>query len=136
MNRKPEIKAAANMLMKAFAAQGVTFQYQAALNLAATLEGFESFAHFKAAQSVKPMGADAAQEFTVHLIFGEEELDELREAEESDDEEDMASALAHAKTFTFASEPLLDAFMEGVEEACGWMDHKNVTDEVKAQQAA
>lgn len=136
MNRKPDVKVAAQLLTQAFAAQGSTLSHQAALNLVATLEGFESYAHLKAAQTSASAKAVQPEPCTVHLLFGEEEVAGLQEAQEADDDEALAEALAPAKTFTFASRELRDAFMDGVEEACGWLEHVDVTDDVVASQAA
>lgn len=136
MNRKPDVKVAAQLLAKAFAAQGNTLSHQAALNLVATLEGYESYAHLKAAQTSAPAKAAQSEPCTVHLMFGEVELAGLQEAQESGDDDALAEALAPAKTFTFASRELRDAFMDGVEEACGWLDHVDVTDDIVARQAA
>lgn len=135
MNRKPDVKVAAQLLANAFAAQGNTLSHQAALNLVATLEGYESYAHLKAAQ-ISASAKAQPEPCTVHLMFGEEELEALEEARASGDDDDLAEALTSAKTFTFASPELRDAFLEGVEEACGWMDHVDVTDDIVARQAA
>lgn len=55
-------------------------------------------------------------EFTVRILWGS--------APEEDDK---------PMTYTFASQELLDAFMEGVDAASGWLDYEVVgdTDEVE-----
>lgn len=129
MHRKPEPKAAANLLVQAFAAQGVELKHQAALNLVATLEGYESYAHLKAAG--KPEVAKAPKEYVVHLVFSEEDVRNLNEARESNDEEAFEEVLREeGRTFKFPSRELMQAFLEGVEEGCGWLEYENVTDEV------
>jgi hypothetical protein len=134
MNRKPETKAAAQLLSKAFAAQGVTLGHQAALNLLATIEGFESFAHMKAAQVAAPVSRQTEPagptEFVTYLVFGEEETEALQEARDSQDEEALRDALTAAKKFSFPTKAQLDAFLEGVDEACGWMKHEQVDEEM------
>lgn len=131
MNRKPEPKAAAQLLTQAFAAQGVTLKHQAALNLLATLEGFESYAHLKAAQLPEvPQAPAAPAEHVVHLLFSEEYVDKLNAARRDDDEAGVNEMLDEAKTFRFESEVELQAFLDGVYEGCGWMEFTNVTEDI------
>jgi hypothetical protein len=136
MNRKPDVRVAAHLLSKAFAAQGSNLSHQAALNLVATLEGYESYAHLKADQTSAPAKVCEPEPCSVHLLFGSDEVAALQEAQSSDDDDEMADALNAAKTFSFASPELRNAFMDGVEEAAGWLDYVNVTDDVVARPAA
>lgn len=135
MNRKPETKKAAQLITAAFAAQGVKLGHQAALNLLATLEGYESFAQMKAAQVDIPQArpAEKTESFTAHIVFGEDECSVLRDAEEP---EEMAKALDPAKSYTFPTADMLGAFLDGVEEACGWLEYRNVTSLVQAKELA
>lgn len=131
MHRKPEPKAAAQLLAQAFAAQGVEMKHQAALNLLATLEGYESYAHMKAAQVASQVAVPAESEpgkFTVRFLFGEEEVRGYHEASDEEDEEELANWLGQAKEFTFGTKQELDAFLQGVDEACGWLECLDVTD--------
>jgi hypothetical protein len=128
MHRKPEPKAAAQLLAQAFAAQGVELKHQAALNLLATLEGFESYAHMKAAR--EPEVAKAPEEYVVHLVFSEEDVRNLNEARDADDDEAFEEVLREeGRTFKFPSPALMQAFLDGVEEGCGWLEYENVTSE-------
>lgn len=129
MHRKPEPKVAAQLLAQAFAAQGVELKHQAALNLLATLEGFESYAHMKAAR--EPEVAKVPEEHVVHLVFSEEDVRTLNDARDSNDDEALEEVLREeGRTFKFPSHALMQAFLEGVEEGCGWLEYENVTDEV------
>jgi len=132
MHRKPEPTAAAKLLTQAFAAQGVELKHQAALNLLATLEGFESYAHMKAAQAAVPVtNAEGPVErpFKVRYLFGQEEVHAYHHANDDGDEEDLAQALSEVREFCFATEIEMYAFMDGVEAGGGALEYLNVTDE-------
>lgn len=133
MNRKPDQKTAATILANAFAAHGVKFGHQAALNLLATLEGFESFAHMKAAQKEAPKAVSPAPAFfPAHVLFGQDECEALDNALESEDKSALKSVLDSAKTFQYASEGQRAAFLDGVEEACGYLEYRIVNSLVEA----
>jgi hypothetical protein len=131
MHRKPEPKAAAQLLVQAFAAHGATIGHQAALNLLATLEGYESYAHLKAARQVVAPAPATVEDLTVHLLFSEEYVGQLNEARQEDDDEGIQNALGEATTYQFDTPEQLQAFLEGVDAGAGWLEYENVTAEVR-----
>ena len=127
MNRKPDPKTAATILANAFAAHGVKFKHQAALNLLATLEGYESFAHMKAAQkATQEAPRPAPSSFSAHILFGQDECSALDEAIESEDKDELTKALDPAKSFRYETPEERAAFLDGVEEACGYLEYRIV----------
>lgn len=137
MHRKPEPTAAAKMLTQAFAAQGIELKHQAALNLLATLEGFESYAHMKAAKAPETAPEVANPErYLAHILFSEEYVTQLNEARDKDDEEGVQAMLAEALTYEFDTAGELQAFLDGVDAGVGWMEFEDVTEEIKASRTA
>jgi hypothetical protein len=130
MHRKPEPKSAAKLLSAAFAAQGVTLNHQACLNLVAQLDGYESFAHLKAAQAAAPEvpvpGAPGSVK--VRILFGEAEVSEYENANPHDEQERarMLELENQAREFSFDTEAERTAFLQGVDEATGWLAYREM----------
>lgn len=126
MIRTPELKTQAAFLTSQIQeALGTKLGHGKALDIVAQLNGFKNWRHALAEEtSVKPSSLSAEQpaqpaRFEKKIIFGEEETRAY---------EDGAIDGLNPTTVSFATQAELNAYLEGVDEAIGWLNYAVVDD--------